>query len=321
MDYLKIQEPIRPLLKSSEKILAGHVGSQVRLISELRRCTPVGKGKKIRAAFLFLLAGIAKDGRGRSGRNQDGDLPSLGAAIEMLHLSSLVHDDIVDHSSWRRGEKTPNHHFGDCLSVLWGDFLFITSIRILARAGRGDAVTLLVDASRQMIEGQILEYENNFNYRIRPRTYYEIIRKKTASMFAGIASMAAPLPGGAAGGAGDFHRFGQDFGMMFQISDDLLDIFSERSGKNRFQDLREGKVTLPYILLLRGGALPLIKDFERSGPGPLLERCRRRGIQERSLAVIDRYHRRCARFLRSFPPSPYRDSLESLLEFVRYREY
>jgi len=178
-----------------------------------------------------------------------------------------------------------------------------------------------VDASRQMIEGQIQEYENNFNYRILPHTYYEIIRKKTASMFAGIASLAAQLPGRAARRVADFYRFGQVFGMIFQISDDLLDIFSEKSGKNRFQDLREGKVTLPYILLLQGRALPLIKDFERSGPGPLLERCRRLGIQERSLAVIDRYHRRCTRFLRSFPPSAHRDSMENLLEFVRHREY
>jgi geranylgeranyl pyrophosphate synthase len=129
------------------------------------------------------------------------------------------------------------------------------------------------------------------------------------------------LPGGSRRRAAAFYRFGQDFGMIFQIRDDLLDIFSERSGKNRFQDLREGKVTLPYILLLQGGGLPLIKDFERSGPKPLLERCRRLAIQERSLAVIDRYHRRCTRFLGSFPPSAYRDSMENLLEFVRYREY
>jgi octaprenyl-diphosphate synthase len=321
MEYATIQEPVLPLLRSSERILARHVGSQVRLISELRRCTPVGKGKKIRAAFLFLLAGIAGGGRGRPGRGRDGDLPTLGAAIEMLHLSSLVHDDIVDHSSRRRGERTPNHHFGDCLSVLWGDFLFITSIRMLSRAGHEDAVALLAEASRQMIEGQILEYENNFNYRVRPRIYYEIIRKKTASMFAGIAGLAARLPGGDVRRADDFRRFGQDFGMIFQISDDLLDIFSGRSGKNRFQDLREGKVTLPYILLLQGGALPLVRGFERAGAGPLLERCRRLGIRERTQAVIDRYHRGCARFLRSFPPSAHRDSLENLLEFVRCREY
>ncbi|MCX6554521.1 MAG: polyprenyl synthetase family protein [Candidatus Aminicenantes bacterium] len=313
MDYLNIQKPVLPLLKATEKVLARHIGSEIRLISELRQRTPVAKGKKIRAAFLFLLAGM--------NRTKSKGLPVLGAAIEMLHLSSLVHDDIIDHSSWRRGEKTPNHHFGDCLSVLWGDFLFITSIRMLTRGGGAAAIDMLAEASRQMIEGQILEFENNFNYRIQPRTYYNIIRKKTSSMFAGIAALAARLAGKDAASAANFYRFGQDFGMIFQISDDLLDLFSDRAGKSRFQDLKEGKVTLPYILLLQGGGLPLVKGFDRPTPGPLLARCRDLGIQERSLAVIDRYHRKCSRFLRSFPPSPYRSSLESLLEFVRYREY
>jgi geranylgeranyl pyrophosphate synthase len=316
MDYLKVQEPVLPLLKETEKILARHIGSKVRLISEMQRCTPVAKGKKIRAAFLFLLAGIARDKRAR-----DDGLPVLGAAIEMLHLSSLVHDDIVDNSSRRRGEKTPNHHFGDYLSVLWGDFLFITSIRMLTRAGRGAAVRTLAEVSRQMIEGQMLEFENSFNYRIRTRTYYDIIRKKTSSMFAGIADLAARPPGKDARPAADYYRFGQDFGMIFQISDDLLDIFSDRSGKCRFQDLKEGKVTLPYILLLQDGGLPLIKNFDPAKPRPLLERCRALRIQERSLEIIDRYHRQCMRFLRAFPASPCRASLEGLLEFIRYREY
>jgi geranylgeranyl pyrophosphate synthase len=119
----------------------------------------------------------------------------------------------------------------------------------------------------------------------------------------------------------DFYRYGQAFGMIFQISDDLLDIFSERAGKDRFQDLKEGKVTLPYILLLKNGALPLIKGFSRSGPRPLLERCRSLSIKEQSLKVIDRYHGKCILFLRSFPSSAYRDALENMLEFIRYRDY
>lgn len=317
MDYLKIQDPVQPLLNEMERILAGQAGSRIRLIAELRERTPVGKGKKVRATFLFLLAGMA---RGR--RFRGNDLPLLGAAIEMLHLSSLVHDDIVDNSSWRRGEKTPNHRFGDHLSVLWGDFLFISAIRLLSRDGRSAAIAMLAEASRQMIEGQILEFENAFNYRLSSRTYATIIRKKTSSLFAGIAGLAAGLPGGSpAWNSEEFRRFGQDFGMLFQISDDLLDLFSSRSGKGRFQDLREGKVTLPYILLLGDGGLPLLRGFTRTGPGPLLERCQRLAIRERTLAVADRYHQRCRSFLRQFPPSPCRDSLAGLLEFVRCREF
>ena len=313
MDYSKVQAPILPLLRSTEKVLARQLRSKVHLISELRQHTPVGKGKKIRAAFFFLLAGMNHIG-------EDG-LPQMAAAIEMLHLSSLVHDDIVDNSIWRRGEKTANHHFGNYLSLLWGDFLFITSLHMLPLKDRGAIMNMMLDASMQMIEGQILEFENNFNYRMSSRTYFDIIRKKTSSMFAGIALLATQLKKMPAPAAADFYRFGQDFGMIFQISDDLLDIFSDSSGKSRFQDLREGKVTLPYILLLQHGALPLIKNFDRSGPQPLLERCRTLGIKEQSLRTIDRYYRKCSSFLRSFPPSVHRESLRNLLEFIRYREY
>jgi octaprenyl-diphosphate synthase len=227
----------------------------------------------------------------------------------------------VDNSTWRRGEKTANHHFGNYLSVLWGDFLFITSLHMLSARNRSAIMDMMLEASRQMIEGQILEFENNFNYRIRSRTYYDIIRKKTSSMFAGIARLAALLNETPGRSAADFYRFGQDFGMIFQISDDLLDIFSDRAGKSRFQDLQEGKVTLPYILLLRQDALPLIKNFNRSGPRPLLDRCQALGIKEQSLRIIDRYYRKCASFLKSFPPSAHRRSMESLLEFIRYRDY
>ncbi len=322
MDYITIQAPVQQQLKVTEKILAAQAGSKVRLIAELRERTPLGKGKKVRATFLFLLAEIAQRSRGRGhGQKRQDELSLQGAAIEMLHLSSLVHDDIVDNSSWRRGEKTPNHRFGDYLSVLWGDFLFITAMRMLSCEGLNAAVAMLAEASRQMIEGQILEFENSFNYDISPRTYYDIIRRKTSSLFAGIAGLAAEHAGEPTQRTEEFRRFGQDFGMIFQVSDDLLDLFSDHSGKGRFQDLKEGKMTLPYILLRRDGGMPLIRGFARSGPAPLLERCRALAIQERSQAVVDRYHRRCVRFLNSFPLSPCRDSLERLLEFVRYREY
>lgn len=309
MEYRDIQRPVLPLLRAAERMLAREIGSRVKLIGELGRRTPVAGGKKIRAAFFFLLA--------RLNGVRDDRLPDLGAAIEMLHLSSLVHDDIVDHSSRRRGRQTPNHHFGDSVSVLWGDFLFITSIRMLTRAGWAEAVSVLAETSRRMIEGQVLEYANNFNYRLDARTYTDIIRRKTASLFEGIAVLAS----GPGAGVEDFRRFGRDFGMIFQVSDDLLDIFSQRSGKGRFQDLKEGKVTLPYIRLIAGGGLSLIRSFDPARPEPLLELCRRLGVRAQSLAVVERHARRCHEFLRRFPPSPERDSLAGLVDFIRCREY
>ena len=313
MDYAKVQEPILPLLTATEKVLARQIGSKVPLIAELQRCTPVGKGKKIRAAFFFLLAGM--------NHLRGDDLPRLAAAIEMLHLSSLVHDDIVDNSTRRRGIKTANHHFGNYLSVLWGDYLFINSLHMLVPGRRSPAMNMLLDVSRQMIEGQILEFENNFNYQIQPRTYFAVIRKKTSSMFAGIAGLVAEMKTCSIRPAIDFYHFGRNFGMIFQISDDLLDIFSDHAGKDRFQDLKEGKVTLPYILLLRHDVLPLIKNFTPARPQLLLDCFQQFHIKEQALQIIDRYCRKCVAFLKLFPPSPHRQAMESLLEFIRYRDY
>jgi octaprenyl-diphosphate synthase len=313
MDYRAIQDPVRLQLQDAERVLAGHARGKGRLISALRESTPVGKGKKIRAAFFFLLAGMH--------RLRGDELPRLAAAIEMLHLSSLVHDDIMDNSSRRRGEKTANQHFGNTLSVLWGDYLFINSLHLLDCKWRNPTMNMLLDVSRQMIEGQILEFENSFNYNIPSRTYFEIIRKKTASMFAGIAGLVEQMAGANAPAPRGLRDFGRHFGMIFQISDDLLDIFSSRAGKDRFQDLKEGKVTLPYILLLRHGALPLIKKFSAARPQLLLERCRELEIKKRSVMVIDRYVRKCDAFLAEFPPSAHRESMQRLLQFIRYRDY
>lgn len=313
MDYRAIQEPVRLQLQGTERILAGHARGKGRLICALRESTPVSKGKKVRAAFFFLLAGMH--------RLRGGELPRLAAAIEMLHLSSLVHDDVVDNSSRRRGEKTANRHFGNTLSVLWGDYLFINSLHLLDSRWRNPTMDMLLDVSRQMIEGQILEFENRFNYGIPSRTYFDIIHKKTASMFAGIAGLVERMAGDRTPAAQGLRDFGRDFGMIFQISDDLLDLFSDRAGKDRFQDLKEGKVTLPYILLVRRGALPLIKKFSPARPRPLLERCRELEIKKRSVMVIDRYVRKCDAFLASFPPSAHRESMQRLVQFIRYREY
>lgn len=313
MNYRAIQEPVRLLLQDTDHILAGYARGNGRLISALRKSTPVAKGKKIRAAFFFLLAGMH--------RVRGEELPRLGAAIEMLHLSSLVHDDIVDNSSRRRGEKTPNQNFGNSLSVLWGDYLFIHALRLLDGRWRSPAMDMMLDASRLMIEGQILEFENVFNYGLPSRIYYAIIRKKTSSMFARIADLVAQMTDGPGRSVEELVNFGRNFGMIFQISDDLLDIFSNRAGKDRFQDLKEGKVTLPYILLVRQGALPLIKEFSAERPQPLLDRCTELGIKEQSIKIIDRYCRKCVVFLESFPPSAYRESMQCLLDFIRYRDY
>ncbi len=312
MEYREIQHSVREPLQQTERILKRSIGSRERLIRRLQQGTPILKGKKVRPTFLFHLAGL-------HGLVDDG-LPEIAAAIEMLHLGSLVHDDVVDNSPLRRGEKTQNNLFGIPLSVLWGDYLFIHALNMIRHPRRPQIQDTLLSASRQMIEGQLIEYANAFHYDIAQPTYYAIIEKKTAVLFAGIAEIVGHLVGDGER-TESLQAFGHHFGIIFQISDDLLDVFSSRSGKERFLDLKEGKITLPYILLRRRHPGPVAWEALRGRPADLLQLFERYGVRESCLKVIDRHHRRCLAYLEAFPPSRWREGLAGLLEFLRRRDY
>jgi geranylgeranyl pyrophosphate synthase len=312
MEYREIQFPVRKPLRQTERILKRSIDSRDRIICSLREGTPILKGKQVRPTFLFLLAGLL-------GMDDDG-LPEIAAAIELLHLGSLVHDDVVDNSSLRRGEKSQNHNFGIPLSVLWGDFLFIHALNMIRHPRRPLVQDTLLKASRSMIEGQIVEYGNTFNYDLQPSVYNSIISKKTATLFSGIAEIAGHLHGDAAM-TGRLVEFGRHFGIVFQISDDLLDVFSNRSGKERFLDLKEGKITLPYILLRSSHEGPIEWERLRGEPETLLELFNRHRVRERTLQVIGRHCRRCQVFLEDFPDSIQRRALAGLIDFLRCRDY
>lgn len=313
MEYRDIQKPVQKLLRQTEAIMGRHIHSRDPLIRKLYESTPVAKGKKIRSTFLFLLAGL--------NRIRSSDLPRIAAAIEMFHLSSLVHDDVIDNSQWRRGDKTANSSFGSHLSILWGDYLFINSMNMINELDRNVVTDTLIPVSRQMIEGQIFEYENSFNYRLNQRSYVHIIRKKTASLFEGIARIVWRMQVKANGIEDDFADFGRNFGLMFQISDDLLDIFSGNSGKDHFRDLKEGKITLPYILFLKCQPFEVLRDLSDGQEERLLELFRQNRIDELSRKSIQRYHRNASRFLDRFSESPYKASIQSLLDFISCRDY
>lgn len=312
MDLEEIQAPVKDLLDESNSFLEKELRSNINLVNRIRHDTPIIKGKKIRSTLLFLLAG--------SGNILTRDLPGIAASLEMLHLSSLIHDDIIDNSEYRRGEKTLNFNFGNFISVLWGDFLFITSLNIFNDIDK-KFTDIILKSARLMIEGQLLEAENTSNYEIEMETYYDIIKKKTSALFAGIGEIASSLNGASARTTKGFHDFGLNFGTMFQISDDMLDIFSENSGKDRFRDLKEGKITFPIILLLKNNARHLVENFSEDNKDALLNLLHEYKIKQSSMLQIKEYYGKCASFLDGFPDSIYKKSLLKLLNFVTYRDY
>lgn len=315
MNLKQIQAPVIDWLDETGRLLAERIQSDIRVISNINHVAPVGRGKKIRSTLLFLLSRI---------KGVDfPSLPEVASCIELFHLSSLIHDDVVDNSELRRGEKTLNNFIGNHMSVLWGDFLFINAFMRLHDLREPFLMDVIYKAAKLMVEGQIIELENIFNLNIQRPVYYETISKKTASLFAAVAHIAAGLGGESTEEQERFYRFGIDMGTIFQISDDMLDIFSEKSGKDRFSDLKEGKITLPYILLMENSPVDseIRQLLEAKEEEKLLELFQTKGIKKLIFNEMDVLYQRATSFVAQFPPSTYRESLSSLIDFITYREY
>ncbi|MCK5004098.1 MAG: polyprenyl synthetase family protein [Candidatus Aminicenantes bacterium] len=309
-----IQSPVQKLLNDTTSVLSATLNSDVNLINQIKAVVPVSKGKKIRSTLLFLLSG--------ANNNYSDKLLNIASSIELFHLSSLIHDDILDSADQRRGEKTLNNSMGNMISVLGGDFLFVHSLNIMNNIKNPRLLDILLDSTRIMVEGQLQEIENNFNYDVSLETYLEVISKKTSSLFGAVTRMAAIISGEETKIENEFYEFGINFGNIFQISDDLIDIFSTSSGKDRFRDLQEGKITLPFILLQNSSAKEDVKKyFSVEHSKKLLDLFERYNIKEKSQEKVDEYYKKCQNFLERFSPSPYKESLTKILDFIRFREY
>ncbi len=310
----EIQRPIKDMLDETSSFIKSDDKSVVEIIKEIRSMLPISKGKKIRSTLLFLLSG--------ANNNFSSDLPIIASSIELFHLSSLIHDDILDNAILRRGEKTLNSSMGNLISVLGGDYLFVNSLNLMNGLKNRRFMDILLNSTSVMVEGQLQEIENNFNYDIDLETYLEIISKKTSSLFGAVTRMSAVSSHENPKIENNFYKFGMDFGNIFQISDDLIDIFSSNSGKGRFRDLEEGKITLPFILLQKSAAKEDVKRyFSIDRSEKLLELLKLHGIEDKSQERLNVYYENCMKFLDNFPSSVYRDSLMKLLDFIRFREY
>jgi octaprenyl-diphosphate synthase len=315
MNLKDIQQPVAHLLEETGKILIERVKSDVYIIDKIADLAPVSKGKKIRSTLLFLLAGLT------GSLKPELDHPEIAASIEVFHLSSLIHDDVVDNSKYRRGKRTLQNDLGNNMTVLWGDYLFINAFADVNSIGKKFVMDIILDAVKLMIEGQIIELANTFNYNIKESTYYDIITKKTSSLFGCVTHLAAALNNEPEERQREFYQFGIDFGTIFQISDDMLDIFSDSSGKDRFRDLKEGKITLPFILLQRECNKNLEEHFSHQDPEKLLVLFEECGTKELCLQAVEKIYSKAITFLEPYPDSIYKESLIRLLDFIKYRDY
>ncbi len=319
----QIFEPIRADLEQVDREFGRHVESQVELIPKIGRYIQTSGGKRVRPAVLLMAARLS---------GYQGDRAVLYASVvEFIHTATLVHDDIIDDSDLRRGRLAVHSRWGNDITVLLGDYLYIKSMALALTHDTLDIVRLLCDVTLRMIEGELYQLTKNGDADITEDQHFDIIRRKTAFLFGGCAQIGGMLGRVNPEQEQALQEYGFNLGIAFQIVDDLLDFTGDLAamGKPVGADLREGKMTLPLIHLLGQGqevGEKIVRDImaSRTATEEQWNELLRALKEHRS---IDYAYRRAVEFaecakkpLFAFPPSAERDALLALPDYVLSRD-
>jgi octaprenyl-diphosphate synthase len=231
-----------------EAILCEEIESDVELVRNVCELTLQAGGKRLRPALCALSALAA---------NPDADLPRarrLGASLEMVHMATLIHDDVIDRTDLRRGRPTASSVFGTTASILSGDVLLAKSMRILALDGDLDVIRTVASVVVDLSEGEVAELETRGQFDLDEAAYFEILRRKTATFLAACCGVGGRCAGAPPEVIQALEAFGLTLGLAFQVADDLLDYFGDPAitGKPVGTDFAEGCATLPLIRLRNG---------------------------------------------------------------------
>ncbi|WP_440108279.1 polyprenyl synthetase family protein [Acidovorax sp. BL-A-41-H1] len=230
-----------------DKVISQRLTSSVPLVAQISQYIIAAGGKRLRPALLLMVCGAL----GYGGPHRF----SLAAVVELIHTATLLHDDVVDASTLRRGRATANETFGNPASVLVGDFLHTRSFQMMVEAGSMRIMEILSEATNVIAEGEVLQLMNMHDPSLDEEGYLRVIRSKTAKLFEASARLGAVLAESDPATEEACATYGQALGTAFQIIDDVLDYDGEAAemGKNLGDDLREGKSTLPLIAAIRRG--------------------------------------------------------------------
>lgn len=282
VDLARFFLPIASRMDAVEKELQRILHSEVAVARRLAEHVKGGQGKRLRPALVLLAARFAGAGNGREVR--------FGAVFELIHTATLVHDDVIDHAQLRRGMPTLNRLWGNTLTVLFGDLLYIRAMSSAIEGRDWRLMEILAEVTTRMIEGELIQNDVLFKMDTSRADYFDIQERKTALLFGGCTEAGGVLAGWDAGACAVLREYGLQIGRAFQLVDDLLDYTatSAELGKPAFSDLREGKLTLPMLTLLERAPeelRPLLrKIWDRGEEVPIPE------AEERALRIlIDRH--------------------------------
>ena len=319
----EIYQLIAPELDRVEEELRGYTRSEISPISEIGEYLLTAGGKRIRPALLLLTAKMLGEVSPMAIR--------LGAVVEFIHNATLVHDDIIDAAATRRGRPSANSQWGNSMTVLAGDWLYMQSFQIALEERNFHVLDILIDLTQKMVEGELIQLAKIGRMDVTEEDALRLATYKTACLFSGCARLGAVL-----GGLDDRYEealadYGRYAGLAFQLVDDLLDFTgsSEQLGKPVLSDLKEGKVTLPLIYAMenaRSEARELVarvleeKEFHSVHPETLVALVRDSGALERTRGMAHDYARRAKACLNGTRESEYGRALATLPDFILERE-
>jgi octaprenyl-diphosphate synthase len=312
-----LQPILRDDLQAVDNVLRRALDSDVALIRQVAEYIIGSGGKRLRPALLMLTAHAC----GYRGSHHH----TLAAVVEMIHTATLLHDDVVDESTLRRGRATANASFGNAASVLVGDFLYSRAFQLMVTVDRMQVLRILSDATNVIAEGEVLQLMNSGDVNVDELRYLDVIRRKTAKLFEASTRLGAVLGDAGPEVEDAMAHSGMHLGTAFQLIDDVLDYTGEQSviGKHLGDDLAEGKPTLPLIRALQVGSsgdVALIRTALGSGGladfEPVLSVLRRTGALDYAHGCAEAEARLAAACIERLPPSPYRQTLLDLSAFA-----
>jgi octaprenyl-diphosphate synthase len=318
----EIYQLIAPELLLVEDELRGYARSEIGTISEISEYLLNAGGKRIRPALLLLTAKMLGDVSPMAIR--------LATVVEFIHNATLVHDDIIDAADTRRGRPSANSHWGNSMTVLAGDWLYMQSFAVALAEKNFEVLNTLIDITQKMVEGELLQLTLLGKSAITEQQLLNIVERKTAYLFSGCTKLPAIAAGMNHGSAERLAEVGKCLGMAFQLVDDLLDLTSTADvlGKPVASDLKEGKMTLPvFFALSRGNPEDTKKvqqvlderEFRSVDRAEILRLVQQSNGLDRTRTLATNYATRAIQLLGEFPPSIYRDAMIRIPEFILTR--
>lgn len=309
-------------MQAVDAVIRARLHSDVLLVSQVAEYIIAGGGKRMRPALLLLSAG--------ANAYQGEHHHELAAVVEFIHTATLLHDDVVDESTMRRGRETANAEFGNAASVLVGDFLYSRAFQMMVGVGSMRVMQVLADATNIIAEGEVLQLMNCHNADVEIDAYLRVVRYKTAKLFEAAARLGAILGHASIEVENGLADYGMHLGTAFQIVDDVLDYSGAEGeiGKHLGDDLAEGKPTLPLIHVMKEGSSQqaqlvrhALEQGGREAFPEIIAAVKVTGALDAAMEVAKSETEKAIQSLHALPPTQYREALIQLADFAVARRH